>query len=33
VTRRGPRPILTRDAGSDNDGLADSLSLVFTDKK
>jgi hypothetical protein len=25
--------ILTRDAGSDNDGLADSLSLVFTDKK
>jgi hypothetical protein len=25
--------IMTRDAGSDNDGLADSLSLVFTDKK
>jgi hypothetical protein len=25
--------VLTRDAGSDNDGLADSLSLVFTDKK
>jgi hypothetical protein len=25
--------ILTCDAGSDNDGLADSLSLVFTDKK
>ena len=24
--------VLTRDAGSDNDGLADSLSLVFTDK-
>jgi hypothetical protein len=24
---------MTRDAGSDNDGLADSLSLVFTDKK
>jgi hypothetical protein len=25
--------IMTREAGSDNDGLADSLSLVFTDKK
>jgi hypothetical protein len=25
--------IMTRNSGSDNDGLADSLSLVFTDKK
>lgn len=25
--------IMTREDGSDNDGLADSLSLVFTDKK
>jgi hypothetical protein len=25
--------VMTRNAGSDNDGLADSLSLVFTDKK
>jgi len=24
--------IMTREAGSDDDGLADSLSLVFTDK-
>jgi hypothetical protein len=25
--------IMTREEGSDDDGLADSLSLVFTDKK
>jgi hypothetical protein len=25
--------IMTREAGSDDDGLADSLSLVFTDKQ
>ena len=25
--------VMTRESGSDNDGLADSLSLVFTDKK